>query len=159
MGSVSETLPDLQYTVCSLSIAFKIICQSKQPRIWLLENFFYANFTALFNISQGSLHKMISSYVSGLHSLKKTVYKGAVGKGCLGGLFVASTGDGDDDMIGIFTSKIQHLRSLVRQLSLCLSTRHQWCKHSVHLPLFSQSPTICRVQQLDLGCCGGDRSL
>lgn len=68
-GTVGSDLQSVKhyliYSICSLSIAFKIICQSKQLRIWLLEKFFYANFTALFNISHCSLHEMISSYVSG----------------------------------------------------------------------------------------------
>ena len=71
--------------------------------------------------------------------------------------------DGDDNIVGVFTFKVRHQGNTVHKLSLCLSTKHRWRKHRVRLFLSHSSPapraqSAHRVQQLDPGCCGGDRS-
>ena len=63
--------------------------------------------------------------------------------------------------------KFDHVGNTVHPLKLCVSTKRQCYKHRVHLFSSCCSPVLCwcgsqsahRVQQLDLGCWGGDRSL
>lgn len=54
--------------------------------------------------------------------------------------------DGDDNVIAIFTSKVQHLWNTVHQLWVCVSTERQCYKRSVHLSPPRCCPRFCRLK-------------